>query len=95
MTREGRPARGGGGARGEETGWLARVSACLNFLCLPAAASLLLCLNLSKRRGGNIWGVFDMPALEGLASEPGSGQPELGPERPEALFDVFAPTEPG
>jgi hypothetical protein len=41
------------------------------------------------------WGVFDMPALEGLASEPGSGQPELGPERPGALFDVFAPTEPG
>jgi hypothetical protein len=40
-------------------------------------------------------GVFDMPALEGLASEPGSGQSELGPERPEALFDVFAPTEPG
>jgi hypothetical protein len=40
-------------------------------------------------------GVFDMPALEGLASEPGSGQPELGPERPEALFDVFAPSEPG
>jgi hypothetical protein len=35
------------------------------------------------------WGVFDMPALEGLASEPGSGQPELGPERPVALFDVF------
>jgi hypothetical protein len=40
-------------------------------------------------------GVFDMPAVEGLASEPGSGKPELGPERPEALFDVFAPTEPG
>jgi hypothetical protein len=40
-------------------------------------------------------GLFDMPALEGLASEPGSGQPELGPERPEALFDVFAPTESG
>jgi hypothetical protein len=34
-------------------------------------------------------GAFDMPALEGLASEPGSGQPELGPERPVALFDVF------
>jgi hypothetical protein len=33
-------------------------------------------------------GVFDMPAPEGLASEPGSGQPELGPERPVALFDV-------
>jgi hypothetical protein len=40
-------------------------------------------------------GVFDTPALEGLASEPGSGQPELGPERSEGLFDVFAPTEPG
>jgi hypothetical protein len=40
-------------------------------------------------------GVFNMPALEGLASESGSGQPELGPERPEALFDVFASTEPG
>jgi hypothetical protein len=40
------------------------------------------------------WGVFDTPALEGLASEPGSGQPELDPERSEGLFDVFAPTEP-
>jgi hypothetical protein len=40
-------------------------------------------------------GVFDMPALEGLASEPGSGQPELGPERPVALFDVFVWFEPG
>jgi hypothetical protein len=34
-------------------------------------------------------GVFDTPALEGLASESGSGQPELGPEWPVALFDVF------
>jgi hypothetical protein len=41
------------------------------------------------------WGVFDMPALEGLASEPGSGQPELGPERPVALFDVGVWFEPG
>jgi hypothetical protein len=40
-------------------------------------------------------GVFDMPALEGLANEPGSGQPELGPERPVALFDVFVWLEPG
>jgi hypothetical protein len=40
-------------------------------------------------------GVFDMPALEGLASEPGSGQPELGPERPVALFDVVVWLEPG
>jgi hypothetical protein len=40
-------------------------------------------------------GVFDMPALEGLASEPGSGQPELGPERPVALFDVGVWFEPG
>jgi hypothetical protein len=39
-------------------------------------------------------GVFDMPALEGLANEPGSGQPELGPERPETLFDVFVWFEP-
>jgi hypothetical protein len=39
--------------------------------------------------------VFDMPALEGLASEPGSGQPELGPERPVALFDVGVWFEPG
>jgi hypothetical protein len=39
--------------------------------------------------------VFDTPALEGLASEPDSGQPELDPERPDALFDVFAPTELG
>jgi hypothetical protein len=36
--------------------------------------------------------VFDMPTLEGLASEPDSDQPELGPEMPKALFDVFAPT---
>jgi hypothetical protein len=41
------------------------------------------------------WGVFDMPALEGLASEPGSGQPELGQERPVALFDVGVWFEPG
>jgi hypothetical protein len=40
-------------------------------------------------------GVFDMPALEGLASEPGSGQPELGLERPVALFDVVVWFEPG
>jgi hypothetical protein len=40
-------------------------------------------------------GAFDMPALEGLASEPGSGQPELGPERPVALFDVFVWFEAG
>jgi hypothetical protein len=40
-------------------------------------------------------GVFDMPALEGLASEPGSGQPELGPERPVALFDVVVWFEHG
>jgi hypothetical protein len=39
-------------------------------------------------------GVFDMPALEGLASEPGSGQPELGLERPVALFDVVVWFEP-
>jgi hypothetical protein len=45
--------------------------------------------------GGGCKGVFDTPALEGLASEPDSGHPELGPERPDALFDVFAPTEPG
>jgi hypothetical protein len=50
MTREGRPARGGGGARGEDTGWLARVSACLNFLCLPAAASLLVPESFEKKR---------------------------------------------
>jgi hypothetical protein len=46
-------------------------------------------------RGRQYKGVFDMSVLGGLASEPGSGQPELCPERPEALFDVFAPTEPG
>jgi hypothetical protein len=47
------------------------------------------------RRKPDAWGVFDMPALEGLASEPGSGQPELGPERPVALFDVGVWFEPG
>jgi hypothetical protein len=42
----------------------------------------------------DIEGVFDMPALEGLASEPGSGQPEFGPERPVA-FNVDVWFEPG
>jgi hypothetical protein len=45
--------------------------------------------------GADRWGVFDMPALEGLANEPGSGQPELGLKRPVALFDVFVWFEPG
>jgi hypothetical protein len=42
----------------------------------------------------DIEGVFDMLALEVLASEPGSGQPEFGPERPVA-FNVVVWFEPG
>jgi hypothetical protein len=52
-------------------------------------------IKVTKRAWQVPKGVFDMPALEGLASEPGSGQPELGPERPVALFDVVVWFEPG
>jgi hypothetical protein len=61
----------------------------------PAAASCAACQARRWLGREETEGVFDTPALEGLASKPGSGQPELGPERPEGLFDVFAPTEPG
>jgi hypothetical protein len=59
---------------------------------MPEAVMAMICMVCTDLVTG---GVFDMPALECLASEPGSGQPELGPERPVALFDVGVWFEPG
>jgi hypothetical protein len=64
-------------------------------LQLQAPQARPIVLLLHGGAAGTTEGVFDTPALEGLASEPGSGQPELGPEKSEGLFDVFVPTEPG
>jgi hypothetical protein len=34
-------------------------------------------------------GMFDIVAVQGLASEPGPGRPQPGLTRPEAMFDCF------